>query len=97
MDCNITVLTLDYFMARQGQAFRPTEPTGVVLELVSVTEGKFSTAAHPAFALRFTGPLEPQLEQQTYDLINSDGDTLAIFLVPVARDANGMLYEAIFN
>lgn len=85
-----------FFNAHLHQSFRVTEFPDLTLELVSVEESRYSTAAHPAFSLMFQGPLAPALEQRIYALERA-GTVLEIFLVPVARDAGGLKYEAVFN
>ena len=66
----------------------------VVLETVqalprSVREGG-------AFRLEWRGPADPYLQQAIYRF--RKGDRLFdMFIVPVARDPGGTLYEAIFN
>ncbi len=52
--------------------------------------------AREPFSLEFRGPLDPQLGQATYQLVHAELGSLAVFLVPVARDAEGMRYQAIF-
>lgn len=49
------------------------------------------------FSLEFRGPLDPQLGQATYQLVHAELGSLAVFLVPIARDAEGMRYQAIFG
>jgi hypothetical protein len=50
------------------------------------------------FSLTFEAPAEPALPQSTYRLVHPGFDTaLDIFLVPVARSASGLHYEAIFS
>jgi hypothetical protein len=48
------------------------------------------------FRLAFLGPTDPALPQQTYRLEHDVLGTLDIFLVPIARNAAGTTYEAIF-
>ncbi len=47
------------------------------------------------FRLEFLGPAEPLLEQAIYRF-ERDGAAHEIFIVPIARDAEGIRYEAIF-
>jgi hypothetical protein len=50
------------------------------------------------FALLFSGPAEPTLEQATHRVSHEGLGELDIFLVPVERSpAGALLYEAIFN
>lgn len=48
-----------------------------------------------SFRLEFVGPSDPVLPQAIYSFANA-GNVFDIFIVPVARDANGVRYEAIF-
>jgi hypothetical protein len=85
-----------------------TEPVGTVeltlLEAVGRGEppepsGRPDAAPAPRqpFSLVFAGPLDPQLPQATYALAHERLGELAIFLVPIARDADGVRYEAVFG
>lgn len=90
---------------------RPTEGTAYVLDLgvhgaldltlLTVTGhgDPPATAAdrRQPFSMEFRGPLEPPLAQATYELKHADLGPLAIFLVPIAREPEGMRYEAIFT
>lgn len=49
-----------------------------------------------SFRLEFRGPVDPVLPQGTYEFA-ADGEALDIFVVPIARDDRGTVYEAIFN
>ena len=52
--------------------------------------------AEGAFRLEFLGPFEPMLPQAIYRFRSGDA-CHDIFIVPVARDDDGTLYEAVFN
>lgn len=90
-------LSHDFFSARIDAPFRVHGPVPTVLTLLSVKKLQGGTAELPAFSLIFRGPLAPALEQQIHTLEEADALAHAIFLVPVARDADGMRYQAIFN
>jgi hypothetical protein len=49
------------------------------------------------FRLAFLGPPDPVLPQRIYRLEHAGLGALDIFLVPIARDAEGTTYEAIFS
>lgn len=53
--------------------------------------------ARPAFSLLFRGAGPGELPQSTYTLAHATLGSLAVFLVPLGPDGQGMLYEAIFN
>ena len=54
-------------------------------------------ATRPPFSLLFRGAATTVWPQGIYRLSRTGLDTLDIFLVPVARDDSGVLYEAIFS
>jgi hypothetical protein len=86
-----------YFEALLGTPFLLTERDNLPLHLTAVRIARNSTPEHPSFALLFRGPLQPELPQQTYTMETVDAVRRDIFIVPVARDAGGMQYEAVFN
>ena len=49
------------------------------------------------FSLIFVGPGEPMLPQAIYALTHADLGVLEIFVVPIAGDAEGVRYQAIFT
>jgi len=66
------------------------------LELLTLTRQNF----HPdwvAFSLLFRGPLERPIGQGLYPTRHARMGQAELFLVPVAREADGMRYEAVFN
>jgi hypothetical protein len=71
---------------------------GQVLRLVEtqVTGERAAGTRRTPFRLAFLGPAEPVLPQHTYRLEHDALGTLDIFLVPIARNAAGTTYEAIF-
>lgn len=66
------------------------------LVLAQAAELPPSPRAAGAFRLEFRGPTQPLLEQATYRFHQGDA-IFDIFIVPVARDAGGALYEAVFT
>ncbi|QND57591.1 DUF6916 family protein [Mesorhizobium huakuii] len=81
----------------QGQEFT-VEAGGrpVSLELSAVTPIAASPRSGGGFSLMFRGPGETPLPQATYRFAGKSG-VHDIFIVPVAADAAGRLYEAVFN
>ncbi len=51
----------------------------------------------PPFSLIFRTASQVVLPQKLYNLKNVNLGRLEIFLVPVARDREGVLYQAVFN
>lgn len=68
----------------------------VTLELVTVSELR-ETPRQRMFSLVFRGPLEQPLEQGGYPVVHAEMGSAVLFLVPVAREADGFRYEAVFN
>jgi hypothetical protein len=70
----------------------------ITLELSAVLGTRLKGAAtREQFSLHFRGPTTPLLPQQIYRLQHQDIGVLDIFLVPIGRDATGMIYEAVFT
>ena len=94
-------LTLATFEPLVGDAFAVgSEATGVVpIELVleSATSAGDWPGGRQPFSLIFRGPPEPALPQAIYALVHAGLGALQIFVVPIARDAEGVSYQAIFT
>ncbi|WP_188892149.1 DUF6916 family protein [Paenibacillus radicis (ex Gao et al. 2016)] len=88
--------SLSFYKEAAGSSFQVigTEPP-LELELVEV-EDKGITSGYEQFTLLFRGPLQPFIPQQTLQLRTQTVD-VAIFIVPVAQDAEGTRYEAVFS
>ena len=72
-------------------------PAGVPLVLDSVTTLDDRTGGRDPFSLLFRGPAEPLLPQSIQRLEHAELGVLEIFIVPLAPDAGGARYEAIFS
>ena len=68
----------------------------VTVELVGVSDLR-ETPRQRMFSLVFRGPLEQPLEQGLLPMTHESMGTDSLFLVPIAREADGFRYEAIFN
>lgn len=93
-------VTKETFEPRKGEPFRlSTEGAGEIeLKLADVQgTGLQGKAEREQFALHFDGPPDPVLPQSIYRLENAEMGPLDIFLVPVARDDDGVTYEAVFT
>lgn len=91
-------LTREDFAACIGQCFRlsPDQADAFDLVLEEVSELK-AAAGQESFSIYFRGPAERGVPQATYTLENDRFGRLDLFIVPVARDGQGFLYEALFN
>jgi hypothetical protein len=68
----------------------------VTVELVSVSDLR-ETPRQRMFSVIFRGPLDQPLEQGMYPVVHEIMGTESLFLVPIAREADGFRYEAVFN
>jgi len=75
-------------------------PKPIDLKLVEVkryANGSNEPSGMERFSLFFNGPADLQLPQSTYELEHDQLGSLDIFLVTVAQDERGFVYEAVFN
>ena len=79
----------------------PPQRRNDVGEAAPVTDGP---ARQEPFSLHFRGPLDHPLGQATYRMMPAPASVSAfapaaldIFIVPIGRDAEGFIYEAIFG
>ncbi|CAM5482314.1 hypothetical protein MAUB1S_08093 [Mycolicibacterium aubagnense] len=69
----------------------------LALQLLEVRQLGTALRSGGAFALTFRGPLAEPLSQAIYPLVHPRLGRLDIFIVPVARQNDGMRYEAVFT
>jgi len=95
-------LTEEEFSRHLNTKFRVRldAPEPVELELVEVKgrpSGADEQQGMERFSAFFRGPAHLRLNQHTFPLAHERMGEFDIFLVPVAQDADGFLYEAVFN
>jgi len=75
------------------------ESTNFSLTLISVDKSPDSVPVdkHNAFSVVFRGNNTQILEQQTYSISNDTLGDMALFIVPIGPDDEGMCYEAVFS
>lgn len=98
---DLSDLTIETFRDRVGDTFRDTE-AGVAYELRTVedlteTARNVAEGARTPFSATFRGPAEPVVPQGIRPLAHDELGALEVFLVPVASDADGVTYEAVFT
>ncbi|HTZ19131.1 MAG TPA: hypothetical protein VMB78_11915 [Dissulfurispiraceae bacterium] len=71
-------------------------PEAIAMELVEVSELR-AVGRQRIYTLLFRGPLEIQLPQRIYRMEHPRLGEFELFIVPVAREHDGMRYEAVFN
>jgi hypothetical protein len=99
---DLSRISIDDFEPCLGQTFRVhlDNADAIDLELIQVKPlGAIDskTQARQSFSLLFRGPLQPMFEQQVLSIENSTLGELALFLVPIGPDDEGMLYDSTFN
>jgi hypothetical protein len=75
-------------------------PGPVELKLISVTprvNEPHEQAGMERFSAVFSGRLDLFLPQQTYRMVHPEMGEFEVFLVPIAQDADGFRYEAVYN
>ena len=95
------MLTCEVFAARANEAFElALGESSVGLTLVEVRPlpvQPFPGMARAPFALLFRSDTPVVLPQKLYRLKNPAMTVVELFLVPVARDRHGVVYQAVFN
>mgnify|MGYP006196878395 CR=1 FL=1 len=94
------LLTLEHFAGCVNETFRAALNDGDV-EFVLVEARPLSNAppnaARLPFSLLFRNGAALLFPQQIYQMRHPRVGSVGIFLVPVAREREGFLYEAVFN
>lgn len=93
-------LTKETFEPRKGETFTLSGGGAdrLDLELVEVRgTGLQGNADREQFSVHFHGPADPILPQSIYRLENEEMEAMELFLVPIARDEDRVVYEAVFT
>lgn len=95
------MMALEQFAPRVGEGFDlDLGENGLAMTLVEVAPlpvHVFPGMMRAPFALLFRSASALVLPQRIYRLKNAALGSLDVFLVPVARDATGTVYQAVFN
>lgn len=91
-------LSREAFEQNVNTSFVLHDPEGAraTLDLMEVRNGS-ATPGYEAFTLLFRGDPACIHPQRTYSLEHVSMGAFDLFLVPVGRDQNGVMYEAVFN
>jgi hypothetical protein len=94
------LLTLEDFAGCLNTTFTAAIVDGnvdfVLVEVRPLPPPKFEAMRAP-FSLLFRNGAALLFPQQTYAMRHSSMGEFAIFLVPIARERDGFLYQAVFN
>jgi hypothetical protein len=98
----MATLTEQEFSQHLNTIFRVKLDTPQPIDLKLVEVKGYAKKAEEAsgmerFSLYFDGPADVMLEQHLYPLKHDAMGELEIFLVPIAKTADGFRYEAVFN
>lgn len=98
---DLTELTIETFRDRVGQTFTDDE-SGAELTLHEVTDltpvaRNVPGDSRTPFSLMFTSATETVAPQGIRPLRHAELGELSLFLVPIAQDAAGVRYQAVFS
>lgn len=97
----MTILTIEDFSDKQGEAFQLLLDEGGALELTLKrvkADTDRSLAGRPPFSLFFEGTRGHLCPQATYRFRHPSGWEADIFIVPVGGNPDGtFVYQAVFN
>ena len=93
------LLTLEHFSGHVNETFSAALNDGEVSFLLVEARGLPARAqdARPPVSLLFRNTASFLFPQQTYQMQHPRLGVMGIFLVPVAREREGFLYQAVFN
>lgn len=93
------LLTLEHFSSHVNETFPAALNEGEVSFVLVEARGLPPSphAARPPFSLLFRNTASFLFPQQTYQMRHPRLGDIGIFLVPVAREREGFLYQAVFN
>jgi hypothetical protein len=91
-------LSYDAFRENLNTKFdvMPTTGSKVELAFTAISEHILSSLQE-RFSLTFRGPSETFLPQSTYRFNHPKMGEFDMFIVPIGRDEDGFIYEAVFN
>ncbi len=95
----MNLISFDQFSQHVDSYFTIIAPSYMPIVNLKLLQVKLiiSNQIQEHFTLIFQGPSEPLLNQQVYELEHEQMGELSLFMVPIARKANGMQYEVVFN
>lgn len=100
-DAFMEFLQMSHFASHVNETFA-TDIDGhsavfILLEVLPMQAHAFAGKVREPFALLFRNEAAVVFPQRIYTMRNEAMGELGIFLVPVARDREGFLYQAVFN
>ena len=95
-----TVLTLEHFAARVNETFIAASDANaafVLKEVRPLQSASLEGMLRKPFSLLFHNSSPIVFSQKIFQMQHDAFGEVGIFLVPVARDSDGFLYQAVFN
>jgi hypothetical protein len=99
-DRNMDILSLEHFVPRLNETFialSDGHAPFVLVEARPLTNLKWAGMLRAPFSLLFRNESPVLFMQKIYRLKHQTLGELGIFLLPIGRDRDGFLYQAIFN
>jgi hypothetical protein len=95
------ILTLEHFAARLNETFAVDVDQGrtpfVLLEAAPLPHRNMQGIVREPFSLVFHNASAVLFPQRIYQMMNPNIGEFGIFLVPIGRNQDGFLYQAVFN
>lgn len=97
-DSSLDSLHYEDFLPHVNSKFTAqlNDASTIELELTQVEE-KSPSPRQEQFILTFRAPFSVPPQQQMFNLDHEQLGSGIMFLVPVGKDANGIIFEAVFN
>lgn len=94
----MTGLAHDHFTDKLGTTYQVASGAGDAIPLTLRAVEPLNDSRRPggSFRLEFVGPSAPYLPQAIYPFVAEGAEPVDIFIVPVASEADGLVYEAVF-
>jgi hypothetical protein len=97
MENGADYIRYDTWNNHRSSTFFITTPDGdIALELIKLSSQKLSPQQEQ-FSVFLKGPREIYLPQHIYTMHHKNMGVFDLFLVPVAQELDGIIYEAAFN
>ena len=96
----MNLLTLEHFAAHVNETFfslRDGNAPFVLIKAQPLVASTLQGMLRAPFSLLFRNDLPIMFTQKIYQLKHPSIGEICIFLVPIARDREGFLYQAVFN
>lgn len=91
-------LTHDDFADKVGTTYQVVLADGDAVPLTLRAFEPLTDSGRPggSFRLELVGPSAPYLPQAIYSFVEDGAEPIDIFIVPVAAETGGLVYEAVF-